>query len=568
MNPGFTVRAALVAADLLYRRPFLADAGNPRRAQERALRRILAANADAEFGREHGFGQLASRDAYRASVPVQTHDSLADAIRRQAETDAPTLTVAPPVFYARTSGTTGPARDFPVTAHAQAAQQAAQRVLAATLHRGAGFFKGRIAGFGGAHIEGRLPSGQPFGSASGQTYATAPGFARKKFVVPNLAFDIADPVEKYHAYALSALAADDLTGIITANPSTMLSVLAHIRGNAETMLRDLADGSFTISRQPGANQPGTRQPDQIAVRAMASAVGRPDRARLLEVVLGQGLPMGQVWPRLNTLATWTGGNCAVALERLVPMLPPRLKVVEIGYRASEFIGTINVDAAANLCLPDLRNTVFEFVEEDRWERGDPAFLWLDEIKAGRRYYVFATTPSGLYRYHINDVVEVTGHAGACPAFGFVRKGQGMTSITGEKIHETQAMTAALRAARAAGIPPAFFVAIADPVAATYRLFHEVEASPASGCAEQVACAFDAALCEGNIEYAAKRSSGRLHPAQAVLVRPGTGEAVKAAAIAAGQREAQVKSPLLADAARWNFDFGPYLWGPYRWDGRR
>jgi hypothetical protein len=552
MNPGLTARAALVAADLLYRRPFLAEARNPRRAQERTLRRILAANAAAEFGRAHGFAGLASRDAYRDAVPVQTHDSLADAIRRQADSDAPALTVAPPVFYARTSGTTGPARDFPVTARAQTAQRVAQRILAATLHRGRGFFNGRIAGFGGAHVEGRLPGGQPFGSASGLTYATAPAFARKKFAVPNLAFEIADPTEKYHAYALSALAAGDLSGIITANPSTLLSVLAHIRCNAATVLRDLADGSFTISAPPS----------EIAARAMVHAEARPDRARFLEAVLGQGLPLGQVWPRLNTLATWTGGNCGAALDRLLPMLPQQLQVVEIGYRASEFTGTINVDAAANLCLPDLCNTVFEFVEEDRWERGDPAFLWLDEIAPGRRYYVFATTPSGLYRYHINDVVEVTGHVGACPALGFVRKGQGMTSITGEKIHETQVIGAARRAVQATGLAPAFFVAIADSRAATYRLFHEADMPPASGCAEQVASVFDAALCESNIEYAAKRSSGRLFPAEVVFVRPGAGEAVKAAAVAAGQREAQVKSPLLADAARWNFDFAPY-----RWDGQ-
>jgi hypothetical protein len=457
--------------------------------------------------------------------------------------------MAPPVFYARTSGTTGPARDFPVTAAGVAAQRAAQRIFAAALHRGTGFFEGRIAGFGGAHVEGRLPSGQPFGSASGQTYATAPRFVREKFAVPELAFDIADATEKYHAYALAALAADDLTGIITANPSTLLSVLAHVRRNAEAVLRDLSDGSFTVSEHPG----------ETARRAMANAEPRPDRAKTLEAALAQGLPLGRIWPGLNTLATWTGGNCRVALDQLVVMLPPRLQVVEIGYRASEFIGTINVDASANICLPDLRHAVFEFVEEDRWEREDAAFLWLDEIEVGRRYYVFATTPSGLYRYHINDVVEVTGRAGACPAFGFVRKGQGMTSITGEKIHETQAMEAARRAAATTGIPPGFFIALADPQAAIYRLFHEIDAPPSPGCVAAAASAFDAALCESNIEYAAKRSSGRLFPAEVVFVRPGAGEAVKAAAVATGQREAQVKPPLLADAARWQFDFAPYRW---------
>ena len=394
MIAGLALHAALAAADRVYRRPLLADAHALRRAQDRALRRILATNTRTEFGQAHRFTGLSSRDAFREAVSVQTHDSLSDAIRRQAESGDRTLTTAPPVYYARTSGTTGPARDFPVTPSAQAAQRAAQCILAATLHRGSGFFAGRVAGFSGAHIEGLLPSGQPFGSASGQTYASAPFLIRRNFVVPRLAFDIADAAEKYHVYALSALAAEDLTGIITANPSTLLSVFSHIRQNTEVVLRDLAD-----------------------------VWARPDRARLLEATIGQGQPMGQIWPRLNTLATWTGGNCGVALDQLRPMLPANLQVVEIGYRASEFIGTINVDAADNLCLPDIRHTVFEFVEEERWERGEAAFRWLDEIEAGRRYYIFATTPSGLYRYNINDVVEVTGQVGECRRSGSCVRGR-------------------------------------------------------------------------------------------------------------------------------------------------
>lgn len=550
MSLGLAARSVLIAADLACRRPLLADARDPRRAQDRALRRLLAANAGAEFGRAHGFGDLASREAFRDAVAVQTHASLSGAIGRQRETGARALTVAPPVFYARTSGTTGPARDFPATAAALAAQRAAQRILAATLYRGTGFFAGRVAGFGGAHVEGHLPGGQPFGSASGQTYATAPALVRQRFAVPELAFEIADQTEKYHAYALSALAAADLTGIVTANPSTLLSLIAHVRHNAEAVLRDLSDGSFTITASPG----------ETARRAMAHAEARPDRAKTLESVLARDLPPGRMWPRLDTLATWTGGNCRVALDQLAPMLPPRLQVVEIGYRASEFVGTVNVDAAANACLPDIRHTVFEFVEEDRWEQGDAAFLWLDEIERGRRYYIFATTPSGLCRYDINDVVEVTGRVGGCPTLAFVRKGQGMTSITGEKIHEIQVMEAARRAADANGIPPAFFIAIADPRTATYRLYHETDGAAPAIRAARMAVAFDAALCEVNVEYAAKRASGRLSPAEAAFAKPGTGEAVRAAAVASGQREAQVKPPLLADAQRWSFDFGPYLWG--------
>ncbi|MDH3668767.1 MAG: GH3 auxin-responsive promoter family protein [Paracoccaceae bacterium] len=492
MIGAIALRAALIGADLRYRRPLLAAARDPARAQEEALRRILAGNAQTEFGASHGFAGISEPEAFRAAVPVQTYETLAEAITRQAETGAPALTAEPPLYYARTSGTTAPARDFPVTASGQAAQRAAQRVLAATLARGTGFFSGRIAGLGGARIEGHLASGQPYGATSGQTYATAPRILRQRFVVSEEVFAIADPAAKYRAYADAMAAAPDLTGIITANPSTLLSLLPHL-------------------------------PDDPAA----------------------------LWPRLDTLATWTGGNCRAALDRLVPLMPEALRVVEIGYRASEFVGTINLDAARNLCLPDLTNTVFEFVEEDAWEADRPDFLWLDQIEEGRRYYIFATTQSGLYRYNINDVVEVTGRIGRCPTLAFARKGQGMTSITGEKLHEDQVIAAYRAAARSVGVAPGFFLVIADPDQPGYRLFCE-EGRP--GLAE----AFDRALSDANIEYAAKRGSGRLAPVKLVTLRPGTGEAMKAAAIAAGQREAQLKLPVLTELGRLVFDLRPWV----------
>ena len=181
MIGAIALRAALIGADLRYRRPLLAAARDPARAQEEALRRILAGNAQTEFGASHGFAGISEPEAFRAAVPVQTYETLAEAITRQAETGAPALTAEPPLYYARTSGTTAPARDFPVTASGQAAQRAAQRVLAATLARGTGFFSGRIAGLGGARIEGHLASGQPYGATSGQTYATAPRILRQRF---------------------------------------------------------------------------------------------------------------------------------------------------------------------------------------------------------------------------------------------------------------------------------------------------------------------------------------------------------------------------------------------------
>ena len=84
---------------------------------------------------------------------------------------------------------------------------------------------------------------------------------------------------------------------------------------------------------------------------------------------------------------------------------------------------------------------FEFVERDLWDRGEPKFLTLDGIRKGIDYYIVVTTPSGLYRYFINDLVRVSGYLHKTPLLKFVQKGKGVTNITGEKLYESQVLTA-------------------------------------------------------------------------------------------------------------------------------
>jgi hypothetical protein len=52
------------------------------------------------------------------------------------------------------------------------------------------------------------------------------------------------------------------------------------------------------------------------------------------------------------------------------------------------------------------------------------------------------------------------------------------------------------------------------------------------------------LGELNIEYHAKRASGRVGPLEVSWLKPGTADAYKAAAVKAGQREGQFKLAVL------------------------
>ena len=55
--------------------------------------------------------------------------------------------------------------------------------------------------------------------------------------------------------------------------------------------------------------------------------------------------------------------------------------------------------------------------------------------------VLVMTATGLYRYFMNDLVETIGFFRATPLLRFVQKGKGVTSLTGEKLYEAQAIEA-------------------------------------------------------------------------------------------------------------------------------
>ena len=78
---------------------------SPHDAQVATLRQILAANAETEFGKRHGFSRVNGIGDYRHAVPIQSYENLRPFIERQELTGERCLTREQPVYYHRTSGT-------------------------------------------------------------------------------------------------------------------------------------------------------------------------------------------------------------------------------------------------------------------------------------------------------------------------------------------------------------------------------------------------------------------------------------------------------------------------------
>src|SRR5207249_3236840 len=122
-------------------------------------------------------------------------------------------------------------------------------------------------------------------------------------------------------------------------------------------------------------------------------------------------------------------------------------VRDIGLLASEGRMTLPFNDGTPSGILDIRTHYFEFIPEDEADQERPTVLGAHEREEGTRYFIMPTTASGLYRYHIYDVVRVTGFRNQTPLIEFLSKGAHFANVTGEKVSEyqvTQAMAQVLR----------------------------------------------------------------------------------------------------------------------------
>ena len=183
------------------------------------------------------------------------------------------------------------------------------------------------------------------------------------------------------------------------------------------------------------------------------------------------------------------------------------------------LGYLSTEAQASLSIQDdgcagilaLDTNFYEFIPEAEMDTPFPKSLTAGQVKLGETYYIVITSPSGLYRYDINDLVRVTGFFRKTPMIEFVRKGRDVVSITGEKLHVGQFIQAVERVQLSVGLKVAYYRAVGNVEASRYDLQLEFDQAPESDqLVVALGRAIDHELAKLNIEYEQKRRSARLH----------------------------------------------------------
>ncbi|MAN23335.1 MAG: hypothetical protein CME10_03615 [Gemmatimonadetes bacterium] len=531
--------------------PLKKAAMNVKATQWKILKSIIDQNSSTEFGLRHDFKNISDVQSFREKLPVFDYESLRADVERQGNDKIKVLTNDHPIMYNQTSGTTGQPKYIPVLNLTLDHLRRSQKIFSYIQYKDCkeAFF-GRIVGMVSPAIDGVLANGIPFGSASGHIYKTMPKVARAKYLLPQEVFTLEDYGLKYQVIARLCFEADDITYLGSANPSSFHRLLEVVNEHRFHMVDDIKEGVFRRIDE---------LPENVANAVKQVLHPNPERAIFLGDILSSGSQVhySDFWPSLKLVATWTGGSCGVSLSGILKSFPSGVRISELGYLSSEFRGTITIDAETNAGVPTIQESFFEFVEQNSWEDHRGPFLGVEDIEMNKRYYVFVTTPSGLYRYNMNDIVEVSGMFGSCPTIRFLQKGRGVTNITGEKLYESQIIQSMDDSFKKFGFSCRFYQVVAYQEKSQYMIFLEpnVEGDIDEDAFTQYV---EENLCSSNIEYKEKRLGGRLLPIKVLLLKTGSYEGYKEYCLSKGQSESQFKGTLLQYDTDHDFDWSPWL----------
>ena len=524
---------------------------NPEKASARTLRKILNLAKNTAYGKEPHFGAIVKARKpeqlfrlYEKSVKASEYESFRPYVERHKHGEANVLIPGKPLMYATTSGTTSKPKWIPIS------QKYMKDVYDVMSHIWLDnfarvrpkFLSGGLVVSVAKVVEGYAEDGTIFGSVSGVTAKKIPSIIRKRFVTPPEVYDISDYTARYYVMMRLAIA-HSVSYIVAPNPSTLLELIHNAEEYFDDYIEDIEKGSisekFDVSPEIRSVLAGFTVPD-------------PERAEFLRRVKEKcgGKPqLKDWWPDMQLLSSWKCGNTAIAAEKVQQQLPAGCCYQELGYFASECrFGLVLDEGIDSTLFPNYH--YYEFIEESDLENPEPRFLRLHELEQGKRYCIYVTTFSGLYRYNMNDLVEVGGWNGKTPKIHMVQKVNGIVSITGEKLYEKQFIEAVHEAERQSGLKANFFIGFADPEEACYDFYYEFEKRKIRRSkAEAFTKIVDSQLMEMNIEYQSKRASHRLKEPKTFVLKRNAYDHFKRRSLLEGARDGQFKLVMLLQDKR-------------------
>ena len=521
-------------------------AKNCAKAEEKTLREILNYAKDSQWGKSHNFAYILEAKTadelykrWQENVPPAEYEDFKPFIERHKNGEANILFPGKPKMYATTSGTTKEPKWIPITEEFYANNSKMSKIwLYTMLKYRPKVFENVATSIVGKAIEGAAPDGTICGSVSGISRKDIPAFIKKLYAEHDDVFAISDYKARY--YTIMRIGIEhDIHLIVTANPSTIVEMQNNVNEYFNEYVTDIENGTL--------NKDLKIEPE---IRKNIEAMFKPNPARAAELrALKEKYPNilpKHYWPNIQVLTTWRCGNTHVYVDKFKNAFPEEMFHYEFGYFATECCPGKVLDYSNGTVMFAHMN-FFEFVPEEQLDlpKEQQTFLRLSQLEKGKRYAFYITTWAGLYRYNMNDLIEVTDFYGTLPKIELIQKINGIITMTGEKLHERQFIEAVNATQKETNTKLKFFIGFADLEKSAYHFYYEfADQNTSQEEAEKFTQLVDKKLKEINCEYKTKRDSFRVKDPITHLLQADSFEKFKARCIDEGARDGQFKLNLL------------------------
>ncbi len=489
--------------------------------QMQILAELMYRNRETVYGRKYGFGAIETAGEFQKKVPLCTYGDYEDYILRMIAGEEKVLTEEPAVYYCISSGTTGDAKYLPLTETDLKIQYTyAYGVLFGMVRE---YYRdlpenevfGRIFQIG-EFAKTYMENGTMNGIRSGCIYQWLDRdgqFDAEDYCVPKEVL-FPDTLEDLcYVKVRFALAEPDLRAIHGVFVNRVAGVLDYIWRNWEMLLKDMeygrVDECVSLSRRWREYVERKLPPNPL----------RAEQLRLLSHETLRKDLIKKIWPGVRYVLAIGGESFAYYTEKMqeyagdIPIHP-------YAYAASE--GIFGVAEKMNqtnryILFPEAGFFEFMPLNKEQMEEQRPLCMW--EISIGERYELVFTNHSGLYRYCMQDVIEVVDWYEQAPIVQFCYRKNQVVNIAGEKSNQEQLAEAVRQFAFRMRCEITGYCIQEDlsDVLPHYQLYLECTDINGSG-AEDI---LDDCLCRVNYEYQGCRKMNEIGKVRISYLRAGS-----------------------------------------------
>ncbi len=389
---------------LMYRKEYKSFTGitDVEKVQREKLFQLLEKNKNCKYGLKFDFENIRSIEDFQAKVPLTTYEDYSHYIEAIKLGDEKVLTSEKVLLLEPTSGSSTASKLVPYT---KSLKKEFQNGLKPWLYNLYTSYPGLRWGKSYWSVTPAItqmestPGGIPIGFEEDSAYF---GNLEQKlmdhiFAVPGYVAKAENMEVFYHETSLNLLACNSLTLISVWNPTFLILLLEYMYKHAALLTEKMA------------------VKDQKRARVVAELLAAKDYHRL--------------WPSLKVISCWCDANAASYAEQLQQWFPD-VDIQPKGLLATEGMISFPIAGETGTRL-SLKSHFFEFRSVDNGK-----IYLAHQLRQGKAYEVIITTSGGLYRYQLRDIIEVTGLTGVFPLIRFKGKGDKVSDLFGEKLHET------------------------------------------------------------------------------------------------------------------------------------